>query len=233
MFEPVIDGRLLRESVGETFRAGREAPVPYIAGAADWEGSLSAAFGSKDATRRLAMLGMSRDDVRRLHGDIDDATLLQRLDTDAFLGSQRWLVRQHARHGHPAWLYYFTYKLAAHRDEFPGAPHGAEVRYVFGTLDGLARVQDRPMGSIVSPADRDMAATVSGYWVSMATRGDPNGAADAAANGATSGKARPQWPACTVDDDVALELGVEVRARRDVLVERMRFMEARLDAGDI
>jgi para-nitrobenzyl esterase len=221
MYEPVIDGRLLRESVGEAFRAGREAPVPYLAGATNWEGSLSASFGSKDATRRLESLNMSRDDARRLHGDLDDETLQQRLDTDAFLGSQRWLVRRHAANGYPSWLYYFTYTLQAHRGEFPGAPHGGEVRYVFGTLDGLARIQDRPMGSIVSPADRDMAATVSGYWVSMATSGDPNGGG------------RPVWPACTPADDASLELGVEVRARRDMLGERMRFIEARLDAGDI
>jgi para-nitrobenzyl esterase len=37
---PVIDGRLVTASVGEVFRQGRQAPVPYLTGATSWEGSL-------------------------------------------------------------------------------------------------------------------------------------------------------------------------------------------------
>lgn len=220
IYEPIVDGRLLKESVGVAFREGHEAPVPYIAGATDWEGSLAAPFGGKYIEQRLGTLGMSRADAKRLHGEVDDATLSQRLETDSFLGSQRWLVSRHARNGHPAWLYYFTYQLEAHRGEYPGAPHGAEMRYVFGTLDGLARVQDRPMGKIISPVDRVMAATVSAYWVAMARDGNPNG------------QTRPEWPVYSPKEDLALELGMEIRAKQ-VIAERMRFMEAQIEGGGI
>ncbi len=220
LLEPVIDGRMFKSSVGQTFLEGREAPVPYIAGATDWEGSLAAAFGGKHVGMRLATLGMSREDAARLHGDVDDATLAQRLETDVFLGSQRWLVKRHAVNGFPAWLYYFTYKLEAHRDEFPGAPHGAEVRFVFGTLDGLARIQDRPMGTKVSPEDLKMADIVRGYWVSMARSGNPNGGD------------RPKWAAYTAAEDLALELGVEPRSTQ-VIKDRVRFIERQIDAGNL
>ncbi|WP_298196944.1 carboxylesterase family protein [Novosphingobium sp.] len=220
LFEPVIDGRLFKQSVGVTFREGREAPVPYIAGATDWEGSLAAPFGGKFIATRMSSLGMTREDAVRLHGKIDDATLAQRLETDSFLGSQRWLVKRHARNGFPAWLYYFTYKLEAHRGEFPGAPHGAEVRFVFGTLEGLARVQDRPMGTKISPSDLQMAKTVRGYWVGLAKTGNPNGGS------------RPKWPAYTVAADRALELGTKVEAKT-VIPARVRFVEKQIDGGGI
>lgn len=219
-FEPVIDGRFFKEPVGVTFREGREAPVPYIAGATDWEGSLAAPFGGKFIATRMASLGMTREDAVRLHGNIDDATLAQKLETDSFLGSQRWLVKRHALNGFSSRLYYFTYKLEAHRDEFPGAPHGAEVRYVFGTLEGLARVQDRPMGTKISPRDFKMAETVRGYWVAFARTGNPNGGS------------RPQWPAYTATADRALELGTKVRAHT-VIPDRVRFVEKQIDAGGI
>ncbi len=220
-FEPVIDGRLLRRGLGETFARGEEAPVPYVAGATDWEGSLVSGRNIANAEPMLQVLSMSRSEAHRLHGDIADPMLVERLQTDSFLGSQRWLVRRHAQNGHAAWLYFFSYVLEAHRKEFPGAPHGAEARYVFGTLDGLARVQDRPMGTRISPADRAMAATVAGYWIGVARRGDPNG------------EGRPAWPTYLPAQDVTLELGAEIQARPDLLGERMRFMEARFDAGDL
>ncbi|MBK6552983.1 MAG: carboxylesterase family protein [Rhodocyclaceae bacterium] len=217
-FEPVLDGRLLKESVGEAFRNRREAPVPYIAGVTDWEGSLSAPFGGAFVALRLASVGMNQADARRFYGEMDDSTLTQRVDTDVFLASQRWLVSRHAQNGHPSWLYYFSYKLEAHRDQYPGAPHGAEVRYVFGTLDGLARVQDRAMGSTISPADRSMADIVSGYWVSMAREGNPNS------------KSSPTWPAYSPSEDVALELGTEIRMRK-VCTEWSPSIDAVFDSG--
>ena len=206
--------------MGVAFREGREAPVPYIAGATDWEGSLSAPFGGKFIGTLLSSLGMTREDAVRLHGHTDDATLTQRLGTDSFMGSQRWLVKRHALNGFPAWLYYFTYKLEAHRDQFPGAPHGAEVRFVFGTLEGLAKVQDRPMGTKISASDLKMADIVRGYWVSMARSGNPNDGS------------RPRWPAYSAADDLALELGPEIRAHQ-VIRDRVLFIEKQIDGGGI
>jgi para-nitrobenzyl esterase len=165
-------------------------------------------------------MGMTSEDAVRLHGKVEDATLAQQLETDSFLGSQRWLVKQHALQGHPAWLYVFTYKLEAHRNQFPGAPHGAEVRFVFGTLAGLARFQDRPMGTTVSASDISMADIVRAYWLDMARSGNPNGGS------------RPRWPAYSAVDDMALELGAEIRAQ-SVIPGRLRFVEQQIDAGGL
>jgi para-nitrobenzyl esterase len=58
-----------------------------------------------------------------------------------------------------------------------GAPHGAEIPYVFGVLDRL-----RNVGPQTTPDDRALSAMVIDYWTSFAKTGDPNGAG------------RPNWP---------------------------------------
>ena len=47
-----------------------------------------------------------------------------------------------------------------------GATHGAEAAYVFENL-----LPPRPW----TDADRQLADTISSYWVNFATNGDPNG----------------------------------------------------------
>ncbi|WP_409574761.1 carboxylesterase family protein [Sphingopyxis sp. PET50] len=55
-----------------------------------------------------------------------------------------------------------------------GAPHGADVYFVFGNLEDL-KVP-------ASDEDRAMAKLIGDYWVAFARSGDPNGAG------------RPAWP---------------------------------------
>jgi para-nitrobenzyl esterase len=71
--------------------------------------------------------------------------------------------------GAPAYVYRFSYVSAPMRKWSPnGAPHGAEIPYVFDTLGSNPRA--KPV-----PEDLAVARTVNTYWANFAKTGDPNG----------------------------------------------------------
>jgi para-nitrobenzyl esterase len=217
---PVVDGRLVVESVGKTFREGRQAPVPYIAGATSWEGSLLARFENADPI--LQNFRVTREEAIALYGDVDERTLLDNLEVDFFFGSQRYLVKHHAAAGHPAYLYFFSRVLEVSLGKLTGASHGAETRYVMKTLETLEGAPP-PFGGEVSASDRDYAEIVSAYWVSFARSGDPNG------------DGRSRWPRYGQDGrDLLLELAQdEIVIRQDFRAKRMRYFEAHFDEGKL
>ena len=50
----------------------------------------------------------------------------------------------------------------------PGAPHGGEIAYVFGTLSA-------GRGGAPTPEDQAVSRMAQSYWVNFAKTGDPNG----------------------------------------------------------
>jgi len=87
-----------------------------------------------------------------------------------------WARMQSARGKGKAYVYYFTHVPPS----APGAPsrgatHGAETSYVFQNLS--------PPSLPWTDLDRQIADTISSYWVNFAANGDPNG------------KGLPIWPA--------------------------------------
>lgn len=208
---PAVDGRFLPEALGPVFSEGRQHDVPYLTGATSWEGSLLMRMDNADLL--LDALGISRDEIRDLYGEVDERTILNNLEFDTFFGSQRWLARQHARAGKPTFLYHFDYVYEKQYGSVPGAFHGAETAYVFRTLD--TRAPDGP-----TEQDWAMSELVSAYWVGFAKTGDPNGAG------------RPVWPLHTRDSDILLDFGQD-GAKPVIGLEqrRMQFMENRYDSG--
>lgn len=218
---PVMDGKLVVKGVGETFLANQQHPVPYLSGATSWEGSLLTFMQTADPL--LSQFHMSREQAKELYGDVDERALINALETDFFFGTQRWLVKHHAEHGHPAWLYYFSRILEAHQDDFAGAAHGAETPYVFQSLDAIAAPNDRPVwGGTISPSDRAYAKQISTIWVNFARTGNPNG------------PGLPEWPAFESDSDVLLDFGQdEPVIRHDFEAQRMQFFDALIDGGKL
>lgn len=166
---PVLDGVLVNESVGEVFRAGRQHPVPYLAGTASWEGSLVSFMSGPEPL--YPVFGLDAERADRLYPGMDARARVNAIETDFFHASQRYLARHHAAAGHPAWLYFFDRVLESHLGEFPGAAHGAETRYVFQTLDTLADTPQSGYGRLVTEEDRDYARRVSRDWVGFARKG--------------------------------------------------------------
>lgn len=222
---PVIDGRIVVEPVGRAFELGHEQPVPYLTGATSWEGSLvRAGIGALQPV--LDLLALTREQVDALYQEPDADKLAWKTYSDFFLATQRHLAAEHARHARPAFVYRFSRVLDAHVGDSFGAPHGSETRYVFGTLDDLARFAgDRralDQGWRVGAADRAYSDLVARYWVNFATYGDPNG------------EGLPGWPARGANSDLLLEFGQQVpQVRRDFIAERQALFEAQFAAGKL
>lgn len=216
---PVVDGKLVVSSVGDVFRAGREQPVPYISGATTWEGSLLSFMPTAGPV--LAQLNISRADAARIYGEVDDRTLINNLEFDLFFGSQRYLAKQHAKAGHPAWLYVFSRVLDAERGKVPGASHGAEAAYVFQVLDTIKPPPNaKTSGFTLSAADRTYAKMVSATWIRFAKHGDPNG------------PGLPLWPTFTGTRDALLDFGQEKPAVREHFEPvRMQYFENLFETG--
>ena len=199
---PVIDGKYVPAEPRKVFAEGRQAAVPFLLGANNFEASLMGMF-SGIGERLADLLGTNG---RKLYGD-DAHARAQQIFTDAgFLEPTRFLAGRTAKAGQPAWLYYFSYVLERRRARAPGAMHGGEIPFVFDNLS------EGPLALMATAEDRKMAETVSGYWVSFAKTGDPNG------------EGRPQWPAFRMATDKLLELGPEIVVREDFRKPQLDFI---------
>ena len=121
------------------------------------------------------------------------------------LEPDRRLAALQARSGAPAYLYYFSYVPEASRLS-RGAPHGAELPYVFETLSPTPISVDGHEIAAATPADEAMARAMHAYWVAFAETGAP---------GAAGG---PRWPAYDASSDALVEFGPSgVSVRRGLL----------------
>jgi para-nitrobenzyl esterase len=160
---PILDGQLLTEDPLPAFRAGHEAPVPYLLGsngleiprawAAGFQGAVS--YAPQVQTKLQAAYG--RPAAYQLHV----------LTDSVFAAPARALALAHAAHGAPTYLYRFGVASPAEVKEFGGAIHASDRQYVFQTLNASPWPTDAN--------DAVQARTISGYWVRFARTGDPNG----------------------------------------------------------
>lgn len=157
-----------------------------------------------------------REFARQVYGDMaDDVLRLYPAGTDveakrSQIESARdrgrvsmylWAEARAQRAKSPTYTYYFDREIPwpAH-PEF-GAFHGAEIPYVFGTLDRL----DRPW----SATDRALSETMLGYWARFVKTGDPNGAS------------APRWPAFDPAAQSTMRLGETTGPRPVADAERL------------
>ncbi|MBB2842621.1 UNVERIFIED_ORG: para-nitrobenzyl esterase [Rhizobium etli] len=196
---PMIDGRFLLETPEAAFAASRQAPVPVIIGANDRGLGLGQAATKDDL---FALFGSRAAEARSLYDPSGQQSLdelkQQVLADRTLVEPSRHLADEIARTGQPTWWYRFSYVAEALRDDptWKGAPHGAEIPYIFDMPNAL--VKDG-----VTPADWAMATLASAYWMGFAANGDPNGGS------------RPKWPNHNAAVDRVVDftnLGVKVGA---------------------
>ncbi|GHH45525.1 carboxylesterase/lipase family protein [Streptomyces candidus] len=180
---PNVDGRVLPLQIADALESGKFRRVPVLQGTTADEGRLTVASTYDLAGRRLTPAGYPVA-VRAQYGDRADAILaryplsdhgspaeaLGAILTDSqFACLQSRTARLMARHTRS-----YQYEFADRQSvdylglpvSFPlGAPHGSEIRYVFGGVSG-------------TPAQNALASTMLDYWTHFARTGIPY-AADA------------------------------------------------------
>jgi para-nitrobenzyl esterase len=177
---PVIDGHVVVGRPAATFARGAYNDVPLLTGSNADEGTvfpLETPLAAHIAGARAAF-GARADEFLRLYPAHDDASATaaaQDVLRDVTFGRHNWAwANAQAMHGRaPAYYYRFAHPLPVehaayieNRSRPIGATHGAEIAYVFGTIDAFSQAGE---------ADRDLACTLMRYWVNFATKGDPNG----------------------------------------------------------
>lgn len=165
---PMIDGKLLREAPWRAFARGGAIDVPLLIGANSNEASVILAMGVPPGSA-ASYLGPSPDAVRAAYGaNLNDAELARQVLGDAwFVAPSRWIAGQ-ASGGAPSWLYHFDYVPNSRRGKAPGAAHGSEIPFVFGTLDYFAS-----LAGPVSTEDRAFGTGISACWAAFVKTGRP------------------------------------------------------------
>lgn len=208
---PVVDGRLLPDSISKIFRAGRQNPVPFLAGTTDWEASLIASYPLK---LEAVLAGADPTQARAAYPGFTDEALKSAWFTDMlFAAPARFLLGEMARVNEPAWLYRFSYVPEARRGTVPGAAHSDDEAYTFGDTSMRGNWQ----GAAPTTADRRMAEIVSAYWINFAKHGDPNG------------PGLPYWPRYDRKTDRSLELGTQIEVSEPARIEQLRFHDRRYE----
>jgi para-nitrobenzyl esterase len=199
---PMVDGRLVTESVAQAFGRGDEAPAKLIIGSNSWEASLlpppayASYLAAVPASTKAAYADEAADANRQAQDIFTDATMA---------APARWIAGKASAKA-PAWLYQFSYVRVVRRGKIPGANHTSENPYVFDTQMIVPNY-----AAEITPEDRAMAAMVHSCWVAFAKTGVP------ACAGA------PAWPAYDPASDQLLEFGLQTGVRQ-------HFRKAELDA---
>jgi len=216
---PILDYVTVLEGTGVGFADGHQARVPYLVGGNSFEASLfRSALEHPDAV--LNRLGPNKDIAVQLYGGGDPTKAAAQLTTLAtVIEPDRFLARQEAKVGAPAYVYYFSYVPQSQRATSLGVFHGGEIAYVFDTLPKVPFDRGSFHIPAATAADEQVAKATHAYWVAFAKTGRP---------GAAGGV---EWPASGANDTV-LEIGSDgIVARPDFDKIKLDPLTARADAA--
>ena len=193
-WKPVVDGYVLPDTPTALWLSGRLPKISLLVGSNADEADifLPGLVVTEERYQELVtgVFGDRTQEALSLYpgsGQGGSTRALGRMLTEVgFASSARFAARQMSASGSDAYLYEFA---RAPLPALMGAFHGVELPYVFGALDLFSWT------GVVGQIDRDLSATIRGYWTRFAATGDPNG--DTA----------PVWPRYEEASDLHLRLG--------------------------
>jgi para-nitrobenzyl esterase len=212
---PTVDGWVLPDEVRNIFAAGKHNDVPVIVGSnADEMTSLTVpAMVPKtiDAYRKRVepQYGDKIKEFDALYpvkseADIAAAYLGSLRDTAFTLPMRTW-ARMTAKGRSKAYLYFFSHAPPIPNSKYMGAFHAGEIAYVFNNLN--------LKNALMQDVDYKLSDTMSSYWVSFATTGNPNG------------KGLPKWTPYDSQSEAYMEFGDTVQMRNHLLKPQLDFIE--------
>jgi len=160
----MVDGKVLKDSPTKAFLLGEQANVPLMIGGNSYEFSLG---GLTDAAKIVlggaypGLLAEYRTDAPSRAGAEADLAIQA-----VAIQPSRYLAERQAAKGQRAYTYYFSQQPRSERTVKPGAEHGGELSYLFGT---------RLSAETWDAADEKTSKLMGDYWVRFAKTGDPNG----------------------------------------------------------
>lgn len=187
----IVDGKVIPRQLLDIFERGEQAKVPLMTGFTAGEiGTMKSILpGLPDAStftpasyeaRIRANYGELADAFLRLYpADAIGPNLLAAARDGFFAWNSQKLVREQARAGQPAFLYYFDHHTPAADAAGIHAFHASEVPYMFGTI---GRVTSLWPAIPDTPAERALSDAMVDYWASFARTGAPRAAG------------QPAWP---------------------------------------
>ena len=142
---PIVDGELVPTNIDRAFAEGKQAPVPWMIGSNNYEASLFPAMLADPDGTVLAQVPVEARPMFMALFDPDKTgdkrTVVANVLTDkVFAEPARYLAARQNALGQPTYRYVFAYVPEQQRTELPGAGHGAEIQFVFGTLGTFLRV---------------------------------------------------------------------------------------------
>jgi para-nitrobenzyl esterase len=217
---PILDGKLVVETVQSAYEAGRQAKVPLIIGSNSAE--VPAGFvNARSKEELLNLFGSVKDDAKRVYdvGDTTDfAKMLTMVNTDkVWAEPARFTARAFASKGTPAYVYLFSYVSPSMQQMMRfGAGHASEIAYVFDNLTSRN-------GAAIAPKDEEVAKMMNAYWTNFAKTGTPNG------------EGLPKWPIYSSKDNELLEFRSDGSAvgEADPRKARLDVIEKAVTSGNL
>lgn len=218
MRRPYIDGYVLPDQISSIFAGGNQNKVALLHG---WNEDEGLVFGGiKNATDFV-------NDLRKNYGrnadfligaycaanDTEAAQAQLDLARDQVFGMQGYLwLNAQVKQQLPVYGYRFTQIVPAEGEykKFK-AFHTGEVPYAFNNL----RFVNRPW----KESDRQLAETMSGYWVNFVKTGNPNG------------KGLPPWPAYQSNEKQIIILDENISNKPMPDAERLDLLWKIMQAG--
>lgn len=211
---PIVDDSSLPDEPAVLFSAGKQNRANIILGATSYEGSAMqySGFNNRDI---LSMFPGSLADIRRLYQEdfqINDDQAVSRLFGDArYLLSAYYQGLMVGRQNRPIYRYYFDYLPEILLNQWPGAPHGAAIWAMYGSV--IPGYVKKFLGPGTPFHGEKTPMLVKSFWTNFIKTGNPNGAS------------LPQWPSVGVTGENWFVFGKRARAERVILQDKLELLE--------
>ena len=236
----MIDGQTLKGDPITLFAAGQQAKVPFMIGTNSWDASLFT-FNQPPIDALAKSFNEDPKIVNQLYGSIPEkcAASADLMGDMLFRASTKFLAD--SMNGvAPGYAYYFDYLTKNIRPAYPGAPHGFELSFVFGSNALTKQAPKTPESSTNRCAYIDKAIAQErtgsiwpGYMYPTTDKNDPQDIAISdrmsaswaqfAKTGNPNLEGQANWPIYKLKDDVMRSYSPNAETITGMLKERVDY----------